>query len=88
MQKDHGKSLKHESFSLFNYSKYHIPLNRCPLRIDAFLKLMPVVNQQIMSVNTGPQLDGGVSHPNATYSLEVVHVEDDARENKMLRRLI
>ena len=65
-----------------------ISLNRSPLRMDACLELTLGVNQQIMGINSGPRLDAGVPRPNATYSLEVVHVEDDGREEKVLRHLV
>ena len=67
---------------------YRISLNRSPLRIDACLELTPGINQQVMAINAGPQLDTGVPHPNAMYLLEVVRVEDDGREEKVLRCLV
>ena len=56
--------------------------------VCACLKLTPGVNQQIMAINNGPGLDAGVPRPNAKYSLEVVRVEDDDKEQKVLRRLV
>ena len=61
---------------------YHISLNRSPLGIDACLKLTPGANQQIISINAGPQLDARVPRPNVMYSLEVVRVEDDGRKKR------
>ena len=65
---------------------YRVSLNRSPLRIDICLELTPGVhvNQQIMAINAGHRLDAGVPCSNATYSLEVVCVEDDGREEKVL----
>ena len=62
--------------------EYRISLNKTSFRIGTCLKLTHGVNQQIMAINAG------VPHPNATYSLEVVRVEDDGREEKVLRRFV
>ena len=65
-----------------------ITLNKSPLQLDACLKLMPGVNQQIMTINVGPQLDSRVSCTNTTCLLQVVRVKKDGREEKVLRRLV
>ena len=59
---------------------HRISLNKSPIRIDAYLELMPGVNQRIIAITLEPQLDAGVPRPNAMYSIEVVRIEDDGRE--------